>query len=194
VPVSDGLFSVALGALSGGIPQDTLGGDLWLELIVAGETLSPRERLGAVPYAMQALSVPDGAISAAKLAPGAVSRMLVLQHDDATSSLTDRTVVTGWGSIPGNSDVGLEEYVDLGLTFAEMPVVLASYLGSLESSTPPGSISQFQGLDLSALGAWTAVPTEITESGFTLQISRSSGTFDPSRFYGYAWVAIGRAP
>jgi hypothetical protein len=195
VPVSDGLFSVALGSLSGGIPQGILGGDLWLELTVAGETLSPRERLGAVPYAMQALSVPDGAISAAMLAPGAVSRMLVLRHDDAASSLADRTVVTGWGFIPGNGDVGLEENVDLGLMFEEEPpVVLVSYLGALESGTPPGSIGDFQGVGLSAVGAWTAVPTEITQSGFTVQISRSGGTFDPGRFYGYAWVAIGTAP
>jgi hypothetical protein len=194
VPVSAGLFSVALGLPSGGIPQDILGGDLWLEVTVAGETLSPRERLGAVPYAMQALSVPDGAISAAKLAAGAVSRMLVLRHDDATSSLADRIVVTGWGSIPGNGDVGLEEFVDPGLTFEQLPIVLVSYLGAFESGTPPGSIGAFQGVDVSAVGAWTAVPTEITKSGFTVQISRSGGTFDPDWFYGYAWVAIGTPP
>ncbi len=76
VPVSDGLFSVRLGSqTSGGLPFDVFGGgDVWLETTVEGETLSPREKLAAVPYAMQAseaehtvvaeraytLSAPDG--------------------------------------------------------------------------------------------------------------------------------------
>jgi hypothetical protein len=69
VPVSEGLFAVRLGAMDDGIPQEILGGDLWLEIIVEGETLSPRERLGSVPYAMQALTVPDGAIGSRNMAP-----------------------------------------------------------------------------------------------------------------------------
>jgi hypothetical protein len=68
VPVSDGLFSVALGAQGSGLSPEILGGDLWLEVAVNGETLSPRERLGAVPYAMQAMAVPDGAIRNRNLA------------------------------------------------------------------------------------------------------------------------------
>jgi hypothetical protein len=68
VPVAAGLFSVALGAEGSGIPLEVLGGDLWLEVVVNGETLSPRERLGAVPYAMQAMTVPDGAIHNRNLA------------------------------------------------------------------------------------------------------------------------------
>jgi hypothetical protein len=191
VPVSDGLFSIALGSQSGGLPQEILGGDLWLEVTVAGETLSPRERLGAVPYAMQALTVPDGAITAAKLAPGAVSQMLVLRQEDADPLWADRAIVTGWGSIPGNGDVGLSEYVNLELLFGEPPVVLVTYLGGVESAVPPGTIAEFEGVDVTARGAWTAVPTEIMPWGFTVQISRSSGTFDPAWFYGYAWVAIG---
>jgi hypothetical protein len=70
VEVAEGLFSVALGQLSGGIPTSVLSGDVWLEITVDGETLNPREQLRAVPYAMQAsvaLTVPDGAIGTAKL-------------------------------------------------------------------------------------------------------------------------------
>jgi hypothetical protein len=70
VEVAEGLFSVALGQLSGGIPTSALSGDVWLEIAVDGETLSPREQLRAVPYAMQAsvaLTVPDGSITTAKL-------------------------------------------------------------------------------------------------------------------------------
>ena len=68
VPVEDGLFAVNLGGPTGGLPLSLLGGSLWLEVIVEGEALSPRQQLGAVPYAMQALTVPDGAITSEKLA------------------------------------------------------------------------------------------------------------------------------
>lgn len=66
VTVSDGLFSVLLGSQLP-IPLSAIGGDLWLETKVNGETLSPREQLGAVAYAMQALTVPDRSITTAKL-------------------------------------------------------------------------------------------------------------------------------
>jgi hypothetical protein len=60
VPVSDGLFSVLLGSRTAdGVPQSALGGDLWLETNVNGETLSPREQLGAVPYAIWSLTGAD---------------------------------------------------------------------------------------------------------------------------------------
>ncbi|MBN2001939.1 MAG: hypothetical protein JXA21_01175 [Anaerolineae bacterium] len=71
VSVADGLFSAGLGSqTSGGIPTNILSGDLWLEIVVDTETLSPREQLRAVPYAMQAsvaLTVPDGSITPSKL-------------------------------------------------------------------------------------------------------------------------------
>lgn len=63
VPISDGLFSVLLGSQVA-IPSSAIGGDLWLEISVNGETLSPREQLGAVPVAM---TVPDSSITNAKL-------------------------------------------------------------------------------------------------------------------------------
>lgn len=59
VPVTDGLFSVLLGSQTP-IPLSTISGDLWLETKVNGETLSPRELLGAVPIAM---TVPDRALT-----------------------------------------------------------------------------------------------------------------------------------
>jgi hypothetical protein len=65
VTVSDGLFSVLLGSRTAeGVPQSALGGDLWLETNVNGETLLPREQLGAVPYAIwsQATGVPVGTV------------------------------------------------------------------------------------------------------------------------------------
>jgi hypothetical protein len=99
VPVSDGLFSVLLGSrTANGIPSSALGGNLWLETAVNGETLSPREQLGAVPYAMWsnraslADTVPDDSIISAKIANGTV-READLANDVVTSAkIVDKTI------------------------------------------------------------------------------------------------------
>ncbi|MBN2004128.1 MAG: hypothetical protein JXA21_12300, partial [Anaerolineae bacterium] len=96
VPVSDGLFSVGLGSqTAGGIPTSVLSGDVWLEITVDGETLSPREQLRAVPYAMQAnvaLTVPDGSITTSKLSSGTVvNRYFIEWFGDETPCTTSST-------------------------------------------------------------------------------------------------------
>jgi|GEM_PF-2556888 len=70
VQVSDGLFNVMLGSLTP-IAQVVITGNsnLFLGITVGtDDEMSPRVQLGSVPFAVQALSVPDGSITAAKLA------------------------------------------------------------------------------------------------------------------------------
>jgi hypothetical protein len=60
VPVSDGVFNVGLGSLTdGGIPPEIWAsdGDLYLEIVVNGETLSPREPMRSAAVAEMALTV-----------------------------------------------------------------------------------------------------------------------------------------
>jgi hypothetical protein len=54
VPVQDGLFSVLLGSGTGPPLSASLfnGADRWLEIVVEGETLEPRQRLASVPYSI----------------------------------------------------------------------------------------------------------------------------------------------
>jgi hypothetical protein len=74
VNVANGLFNVGLGSVtSGGIPTTVWNGDRYLQITVGGETLSPRELIRSVPIAGMALTVPDGAITTAKIADGAVT-------------------------------------------------------------------------------------------------------------------------
>ena len=76
VAISDGLFNVMLGSLTP-ISQATLTGNssLWLGISVGSDSeMTPRVQLGSVPFAFQALTVPDGAITSAKLANGSVSQ------------------------------------------------------------------------------------------------------------------------
>ena len=54
VAVQDGVYQVALGETTPLTPGLLAGGSLYLEITIDSETLSPRQRLLAVPYAVRA--------------------------------------------------------------------------------------------------------------------------------------------
>jgi len=69
VNIVDGLFNVMLGDVNP-LPQSTITNNSTLYLgitIDPHEEMSPRVQLGAVPYAVHALNVPDGSITQEKL-------------------------------------------------------------------------------------------------------------------------------
>jgi hypothetical protein len=69
VKVSDGLFNVMLGSLTT-MPQSVIAGrsQLFLGITVGtDDEMAPRVQLGSVPFAVQALTVPDGSITSKKL-------------------------------------------------------------------------------------------------------------------------------
>jgi hypothetical protein len=75
VQVSDGLFNVMLGSMTA-ISQTMITGNnnLWLGITVGSDDeMLPRVQLGSVPFAVQALTVPDNSITAAKIADGTVT-------------------------------------------------------------------------------------------------------------------------
>lgn len=77
VQVSDGLFNVMLGSLTP-IPQNVVTGNnsLWLGIAVGTDSeMQPRVQLGSVPFAVQALTVPDGSVTSAKIADGAITQV-----------------------------------------------------------------------------------------------------------------------
>jgi len=107
VPVSEGLFSVGLGSLTGGgIPTSVWDGDRYLEITVGGETLSPRELIRSVPIAGMALTVPDGAIGTAQIADGAVTSDKLASGGlpEAVLDGTMKPVFIQAGQIPNTSD------------------------------------------------------------------------------------------
>jgi len=74
VKVSDGLFNVMLGSLTT-LPQSAIAGrsQLFLGITVGtDDEMQPRVQLGSVPFAVQALTVPDGSVTTAKIADGAI--------------------------------------------------------------------------------------------------------------------------
>jgi hypothetical protein len=76
VQVSDGLFNVMLGSMTA-ISQTMITGNnnLWLGITVGtDDEMLPRVQLGSVPFAVQALTVPDGSVTTAKIADGAIDQ------------------------------------------------------------------------------------------------------------------------
>jgi hypothetical protein len=76
VKVSDGLFNVMLGSLSQlPISQFTNAQSLFLGITVGtDDEMAPRVQLGSVPFAVQALTVPDGSVTTGKIANSAVTQ------------------------------------------------------------------------------------------------------------------------
>ena len=94
VQVSDGLFNVMLGSLTA-IPQSLVGGNssLWLG-ITAGtdDEMAPRIQLGSVPFAVQALTVPDGSIGTAKIADNSLVTSKFVDGSISTLKIADGAV------------------------------------------------------------------------------------------------------
>ena len=144
VQVSDGLFNVMLGSLAP-IPQAVITGNsnLFLGITVGTDSeMNPRVQLGSVPFATQALTVPDGSITTVKLAPdiqfipsgaiimwsGAISAIPTGWHicdgSAGTPNLLDRFIV-GAGSSYGVGETGGTAQVTL--TLDQIPAHTHSY-------------------------------------------------------------------
>jgi hypothetical protein len=107
VQVSDGLFNVMLGSLTP-IPPAVITGNsnLFLGITVGTDSeMSPRVQLGSVPFATQALTVPDGSITTSKLA----SDLLVVHSASTVTEYwtapqcngTDIRATSQWQQISG---------------------------------------------------------------------------------------------
>lgn len=77
VQISDGLFNVMLGSLNPNLATVIEGqNELYLGITVGTDSeMSPRVQLGSVPFSMQAMTVPDGSVTTAKITDGAVTQI-----------------------------------------------------------------------------------------------------------------------
>jgi hypothetical protein len=66
---------------------------LWLGITVGSDTeMAPRVQLGSVPFAVQALTVPDGSVTTAKIADSAVTQGKLADLAVTTAKLADGAV------------------------------------------------------------------------------------------------------
>lgn len=96
VAVRDGLFNVMLGSLNA-VPPSVISSNssLWLGITIGSDSeMSPRVQLGSVPYATQALTVPDSSITSAKIADGTVSNADLAPNSVSTSKIYDANITT----------------------------------------------------------------------------------------------------
>ena len=144
VDVSDGLFNVMLGSINTTLADAIAGHDeLYLGITVGTDSeMEPRVQLGSVPFAMRALTVPNGSITTEKLADGAVTLqkldmpMLALLGyktcRDCGSTVEDE--VTGWVPVKGAS---ADEIIEVTTT-TQGGAVLVQMTASFTTDPPLG--------------------------------------------------------
>ena len=95
VSVQNGRFNIAVGSqTTGGVPTILWNGERYLEITVDNETLTPREVVRSVPIAGMALTVPDGIITKAKLAPNVIPNYYFQAFSNSTHTIVGDTTVT----------------------------------------------------------------------------------------------------
>ncbi len=115
VQVSDGLFNVMLGSMDP-IPQSVITDhdSLFLGITVGtDDEMTPRVQLGSVPFAVQALTVPDGSVTTAKIADGTVT----------TGKISDGAVTTTKLNIDNglnvSGDLAVDGRIAVGTTISD---------------------------------------------------------------------------
>ena len=93
VAATDGVFTVMLGEVTPIPTSVAANASLYLGVTVGSNAeMTPRKQLGSTAYAFQAITVPDGAITAAKLADGAVTQAKIASG--VSLPLADGSVTT----------------------------------------------------------------------------------------------------
>jgi hypothetical protein len=133
VRVSDGLFNVMLGSLHA-IDQSVIAGhdQLWLGITVGtDDEMTPRVQLGSVPFAMQALTVPDGSVTTAKIADGAVTQAKLASDVNLFKVQSGKaggnySTSPGWNLHQGVGGRSYTVHVTFQQPFQSPPTVLAT--------------------------------------------------------------------
>lgn len=114
VTVVDGLYSTLLGdqTNAGQFASALTNAQVWVEVVVNGTTLAPREKLASVAYALTAAGVQSGGVTASMLATGSVTAAALAvgavsnTHIAAGALAGDRIVAGTFVRISGDTMTG----------------------------------------------------------------------------------------
>jgi hypothetical protein len=192
VKVSDGLFNVMLGSLTP-IPTSlvTDHASLFLGITVGtDDEMTPRVQLGSVPFAVQALTVPDGSVTTAKIADGAVTQAKL--GADVSLVPPDGSITT---AKVADGAVTTAKIADGAITQAKAPFAVQHFLritpeqyskvstGTYVVLLTGGGLVETTDIDISSVG-FTATPVGIAQAvnsgGPDLRFTFARYTWDES--------------
>ena len=139
VTVNDGLFSVLLGSVTA-LPDPMPVGNLYLDITVGGEEITPRSLLSSSYHALEAnlaATVPDGAVGTAQLADDAVTDAKLASPITSQSwmhfCLTPHATYCGANVVSdySNTPVGDNQFLQWTLPYEPFPHTLIGTNGKL---------------------------------------------------------------
>lgn len=140
VLVVDGLYSAILGehTVSGSLTNAIARAAVYLELTVNGETLSPRERLFSVPYALNTppvheriIGLPDSTFDFGNCLTGRTRRATLTIYNDGNSPMTVTGLEFSETCFSGNWTGTLRQYGSKTVTVFFTPVLAQNYSGTI---------------------------------------------------------------
>jgi hypothetical protein len=199
ISVTNGLFNVLLGTLTP-VSATTFANhnSLWLGVTVGADSeMAPRVQLGSTPFSMQALVVPDGSISAAKLAPDVQFKLRGWERDESSTSNpaqpfeSDLLLQHGYAQHIVTGAEVITTYFDHAISFptpfklGTRPTVVISFAGE-----SPTASDVPKGVSANGDGSTAGRIFSTSSTGFVL---RGQGPNVDRRVVFY-WIAIGQAP
>lgn len=172
VTVVDGLYSTFIGDTtnSGSLALALTNAQLWVEVAVNGSTLTPRERVASVAYALVADGVRAGGVTAAMLAPGAASSNL---QAGGQSAVPGGGIVLSLGS--NDTNLIANGYTKMGTTVAS------------EDEWLQGSTSNAPTVRLGASVAWTGTELLLWGGVDGTNPTNTGGRYNPQT---QTWTAM----
>ena len=137
----------------------------------------------------------SAAISGSKLADDSVTpakisgRHYQLDNSGSKSSVTDANIIyqSGWDQAQGDNTAQLDFTITFPEAFTTVLGVIAAPLGT-KSSSAAANIGEFTAGSLSGT---TCISSNITTTGFDIDMNRESGNFSSATYYACSWIAWG---